>query len=82
MISKEAMIGNINNEIEVFKKCIEELEYQKQFIKDLNDDVEKDIDCYIDEYEDEKFLYATVKNHKCYVVFSRYSHLYEKNFML
>jgi len=81
MIKKETMLENINKEIEHFNKCVQDLEYQKQFIQDLSDEEEYLLKNNITT-DDENFLIATVDNGKFYLLFSKYSHLYQKHFKI
>lgn len=81
MIKKETMLENINKEIEHFNKCIQDLEYQKQFIQDLSDDEEDLLKNNITT-DDENFLISTIENGRVSLLFSKYSHLYQKHFKI
>ena len=81
MIKKETMLENINKEIVHFNKCIQDLEYQKEFIRDLSDEEEHLLKNNITS-DDENFLNAIVENDRIYLLFSKYSHLYQKNFKI
>lgn len=81
MIKKEVLLENVNKEIEHLNNCIRDLEYKKQFINDLDDNVEQLIKNNITN-NDENFLIGIIDNNKCYLLFSKYSHLYEKQFKI
>jgi hypothetical protein len=81
MIKKEIMLENINKEINHLGDCIKDLEYQKQFIQDLDNDMEKLLKNNI-KSDDENFLMGIVENNELYILFSKYSHLYQRNFKI
>jgi hypothetical protein len=80
-MKKEEQLSNIDREIEILKNCILDLEYQKQFVVDVDDyiidELNKGKD--IDEKYNGKFLFFNITNNRCDCIFTCNCHLYTRS---
>jgi len=76
-MKKETMLENINKEIDHLNNCIRDLEHSKQFIFDLDDDMEHFIKENSTDNE-ENLLSVMVDGNRWYLLYSKYTHLYLK----